>query len=72
MNRIYNESHIRNLILMAKSDNYIDHRELDVIYTIGEEKGFSREEIEYFLIDDSQFELIQPQEIRNVLTNCMI
>ena len=63
MNKLYAESHIRNLILMAKSDNHMDDRELAVILKIGQEKGFSKDEIEYFIQDDSNFDLIQPTEI---------
>lgn len=63
MDRLYAESHIRNLILMAKSDDHMDERELAVILKIGQEKGFSKDEIEYFIQDDSNFDLIQPTEI---------
>lgn len=63
MNQLYAESHIRNLILMAKSDNYLDQRELAIIMKIGLEKGFTEDEINYFVRDDSYFDLIPPKQL---------
>ncbi len=55
-----NESHLRNLILMAKSDNDIDKTELEVIFGIGKERGFSDGQIKEFLIDSNRRELYIP------------
>lgn len=63
MNQIYNESHIRNLILMAKSDDHVDDTELEIIFKIGKERGFTEQEINYFLKDETSFKIIQPKEI---------
>ncbi len=55
-----NESHLRNLILMAKSDNDIDKSELEVIFKVGQDRGFSNEEIKKFLVDTTERELYVP------------
>ncbi len=64
MNQFYNESHIRNLILMAKSDNHVHDKELEVIFRIGKERGFTEQEINGFIEDNSSFKIIQPKEIK--------
>ena len=57
------ESHVRNLILMAKADNSIDKRELEVIFKVGKEHGFSKEEVIEFIKDNKSTGLIKPESV---------
>jgi len=57
------ESHVRNLILMAKSDNSIDKSELEVIFKIGKERGFSQEEVKDFIKDNKRTGLVRPDTV---------
>ena len=57
------ESHVRNLILMAKSDNSIDKSELEVIFKVGKERGFAREEVVNFIKDNKRTGLIKPDAV---------
>lgn len=57
------ESHVRNLILMAKSDNSIDRKELEIIMQIGKERGFDREEVIDFIKDNKRTGLIRPESV---------
>ena len=56
------ESHVRNLILMAKADNSIDKSELEVIFTVGKQRGFSKEEV----IELDQILKNQKVELKNL------
>lgn len=56
-----NESHLKNLILMARSDNDIDTNEVQEIFKIGLERGFSEEEVKGFLTQKGRNELIIPE-----------
>ena len=56
-----NEAHLRNLILMAKSDNSIDQSELEVIYEIGLRRGFTENEIKDLLRNNDRQKLIVPE-----------
>ncbi len=56
-----NESHLKNLILMARSDNSIDQSEVEVIIKIGKERGFSEVEIKDFLTSSEKNKLIIPE-----------
>ena len=55
------ESHIRNLILMANSDNNISKSEVEVIFNIGIEKGISQSKIKDILRDSTERELYIPE-----------
>ena len=57
------ESHVRNLILMAKSDNSIDKKELEVIMQVGKERGFDRDEVIEFIKDNQRTGLIRPDTV---------
>lgn len=59
------ESHVKNLILMAKSDNSIDTTEVEVIIQIGKERGFSEEEVKEFLRSTERSKLIPPDDNRD-------
>jgi uncharacterized tellurite resistance protein B-like protein len=59
------ESHIRNLLLMANSDNNISKSEIQVIYDIGIEKGLNTEEIKDIIRDDSEKKLITPENVED-------
>jgi uncharacterized membrane protein YebE (DUF533 family) len=56
-----NEAHLRNLILMAKSDNSIDQSELEVIYKIGIHRNFTENEIKDLLRSNDRQKLIVPE-----------
>jgi uncharacterized membrane protein YebE (DUF533 family) len=56
-----NEAHLRNLILMAKSDNSIDQSELEVIYKIGLHRNFTEDEIKDLLRSNDRQKLIIPE-----------
>lgn len=57
------ESHVRNLILMAKSDNLMDKSELEVIFQIGRERGFDKIEVKEFIKDNQKTGLIKPDTV---------
>ena len=57
------ESHVRNLILMAKADNSIDKSELEVIFTVGKQRGFSKEEVIECIQDNKRTGLIKPEAV---------
>lgn len=46
------ESHMHNLILMAKSDNSIDKSEIEAILSIGQEQGFTEDEVKKMILTD--------------------
>lgn len=54
------ESHLRNLILMANSDNSISKSEIEAIYEIGIKRGISRDRIKSILRDTKEIELFIP------------
>ncbi len=56
-----NESHLKNLILMARSDNDIDKSEVDVIMKIGKERGFTEVQIKDMLKSNERTDLITPE-----------
>ena len=55
-----NEAHLRNLILMARSDNDIDKSEVDVIVNIGIDRGFTEGQIKKMLKNNDRSELFIP------------
>ena len=55
-----NEAYLRNLILMARSDNDIDKSEVNVIVKIGIERGFTEGQIKKMLENDKRNELFVP------------
>lgn len=63
---VQNESHMKNLILMAKSDNSIDKTEVDVIMTIGVERGFTRQQVREFIKNTDKANIIQPETPRGM------
>ena len=55
-----NESHLKNLILMAKSDNDMDKSEIEVIFKIGIERGMDEEKIKEYLSSTQKGDLHIP------------
>jgi uncharacterized membrane protein YebE (DUF533 family) len=56
------ESHMRNLIMMARSDDNIDKREVETILRIGKERGFTENQVKDFLrSDETSLKLISPE-----------
>lgn len=55
------ESHIRNLILMANSDNSISKSEVETIFQIGIEQGISQNKIKEILRDRTEREIYIPE-----------
>ncbi len=56
-----NESHLKNLILMARSESDINKPELEVIFQIGLERGFSESKIKELLSTEKKFSLHIPE-----------
>ena len=63
---VQNESQMKNLIMMARSDNSIDKTEVDVIMTIGEEQGLTKKRIKELLTSNDKAKIIQPETKRNM------
>ena len=63
---VQNESHMKNLIMMARSDNSIDKSEVDVIMTIGEERGLRKKWIKELLTSSDKAKIIQPETQRDM------
>lgn len=61
-----NESHMRNLILMAKSDNSIDESEVEVIINIGLERGFTQKQIKDMIRNNHDPQIIKPEGDREM------
>ena len=61
-----NESHMKNLILMAKSDNSIDQTEVAVIMDIGVERGFTRAQIREFIKNTDKAKIVQPDSSKGM------
>lgn len=56
-----NTAHMKNLILMAKSDNYIAKPEVETIFRIGLERGFTKEEVSAFLKEETRKKIHIPE-----------
>lgn len=56
-----NESHLKNLILMARSDNDMDKSEVEVIFKIGLERGISEVRVKELLSSTQRNELVVPE-----------
>jgi tellurite resistance protein len=56
-----NESHLKNLILMARSDNDIDKSEVEVIFKIGLERGIPESRVKELLSSKERNELVVPE-----------
>ncbi len=56
-----NESHLKNLILMARSDNDIDKSEVEVIFKIGLDRGITEERVKELLSSKVRSELVVPE-----------
>ena len=56
-----NESHLKNLILMARSDNDIDKSEVEVIFKIGLDRGIGEARVKELLVSKDRIELVVPE-----------
>ncbi|MEB8328642.1 hypothetical protein OO009_04680 [Flavobacteriaceae bacterium KMM 6897] len=56
------KGHFLNLYTLALSDNKFDDKELQMILTIGEEKGISRTEFEQIIINPTSFNIKYPSD----------
>lgn len=56
-----NESHMRNLILMAKSDNSIDKSEVEVIIKIGLQRGFTEKQVKTMIRNNQDPNIVKPE-----------
>lgn len=63
---VQNESHMKNLIMMARSDNSIDKTEVDVIMQIGEERGLSKARVKELLTSKDKAKIIPPDSPRDM------
>lgn len=63
---VQNESHMKNLILMAKSDNSIDKTEVAVIMDIGVERGFTRDQVREFIKNTNKAKIIPPDSSKGM------
>lgn len=61
-----NEAHMKNLIMMARSDNSIDKTEVDVIMQIGEERGLTKSRIKELLTSSEKAKIVPPDSQRGM------
>ena len=57
------KSHFLNMYHMALSDTQIDISELKVLYTIGEERGISKEEIDSIVLRPDLIKFSSPKDV---------
>ncbi|MCP4520832.1 MAG: TerB family tellurite resistance protein [Cytophagales bacterium] len=64
MGSFHNESHIKNLIMMAQSDDHVDQSEIDIICSIAKNRGISEEKVKELIASgDTDFEISKPDTI---------
>lgn len=66
-NFIKEKSHFLNLFSLALADNAVDPSELEVLYNIGVEHNFEKEEIDFLINNPHKVKFVVPQTTQEIV-----